>query len=186
MIFGHFLSGANEANMFIVACPETRHALLVDVPLWEPQIERFLKVHHLKVTAVFITHDHYDHTGGLDTVMGMFKVRAYSGSGHAGGLAVHKIRHDDSLHFGDIEGRVIATPGHTPEGISLVLPGMVFTGDALFAGSVGGTASSQNFQIQLHAIRTYIFNLPDYYEIHTGHGPSSTVGIEKRYNPFFT
>ncbi len=185
MIFGHFLSDVNEANLYVVACPETRHALLVDAAAWEPQIEHFLNVHRLKLTGVFITHDHYDHTGGLDTVMGMFNLHIHSGSGHAGGLAVHHVRHDDTIHFGHVEGRVIATPGHTPEGISLILPGMVFTGDALFSGSVGGTSSYQNAQIQLHAIRNHIFTLPDHFEIHPGHGPASTVGIERRFNPFF-
>ncbi|NLT59553.1 MAG: MBL fold metallo-hydrolase, partial [Candidatus Hydrogenedentes bacterium] len=84
-----------------------------------------------------------------------------------------------------LAGRVLATPGHTPDALSLAFPGMVFTGDALFAGSVGGTASPALARQQLDAIRNHIFSLPADTEIHTGHGPSSTVAIESRYNPFF-
>ncbi len=185
MIFGHFLLSVNEANAFIVGCPETREALLVDVAEWEPQLEQFLEMHRLKLTTVFITHDHYDHTGGLDTLMKRFPVKAYSGSGRAGGRAVARIGHGETIRFGHITGQVVSTPGHTPEGISLILPGMAFTGDALFSGSVGGTASRADFNQQIEAIRQHLFTLPDTYELHTGHGPSSTVAVERRHNPFF-
>ena len=87
--------------------------------------------------------------------------------------------------MGKLTGRVLATPGHTPEGVSLAFPGHVFTGDALFAGSVGGTASQANYDQQIAAIRTQVFSLPPETEVHPGHGPSSTVAVERRYNPFF-
>jgi glyoxylase-like metal-dependent hydrolase (beta-lactamase superfamily II) len=80
---------------------------------------------------------------------------------------------------------VLATPGHTPDSLSLSFPGVVFTGDALFAGSVGGTGSPRNASQQIEAIRKHIFALPDDYEIHPGHGPASTVAVERGCNPFF-
>lgn len=185
MIFGHFLLNVNEANAFIVGCSATREALLVDVAAWEPQLEAFLESERLRLTTVFITHDHYDHTNGLAELMNRFRVRVCSGSGHAGGMTVERVGQDAEIRFGEVTGRVAATPGHTPEGISLILPGMVFTGDALFSGSVGGTASRDQYNRQIEAIRQQIFTLPGEYEVHTGHGPSSTVAVEQRCNPFF-
>ena len=153
-MFKHFLTSANESNAFILACDETREALLVDVGEFEPAIAACIQTNRLTLASIFITHDHYDHTGGLrgEICPGV---------------------------------EVIATPGHTPDALSLAFPGMVFTGDALFAGSVGGTASPALARQQLDAIRNHIFSLPEDTEIHTGHGPSSTVAIESRYNPFF-
>ncbi len=110
---------------------------------------------------------------------------AYSGAGHAGGVPTRQVRHGDVINFGRIDAKVVATPGHTPNGLSLIVRNMVFTGDALFAGSVGGTTSSRNARQQVEHIRENIFALPDEFEIHTGHGPSSTVAIERQFNPFF-
>lgn len=185
MIFGHFLIDVNEANAFVVGCETAREALLVDVADFDPRIEAFLARHGLRLTTVFITHDHYDHTGGLRDLLAKHDAAVYSGKGHAGGCKTRAARHGDVIRVGNYEGRVVATPGHTEEGISLIFPGTVFTGDALFAGSVGGTSNPRDAQRQVQALREHILTLPDDYEIHTGHGPSSTVLIERTSNPFF-
>ncbi len=65
VIIGHFLTDVNEANMFVVACPETRKALLVDAAAFDSRLPQFLEAHQLELSDVFITHDHYDHTEGL-------------------------------------------------------------------------------------------------------------------------
>lgn len=184
MIFRHFLLDVNESNTFLVGCEETREALLVDLGAWDPAIADFLEEHSLKLTGVFITHNHYDHTDGLAGALRLHSPKVYSGSGIGGGQAVH-VSEGDTIGIGRIEGRVVATPGHTPCGVSLVMPGMVFTGDALFAGSVGGTTSAGKARQQIDHIRKGIFSLPEDYEIHVGHGPSSTVRVERDCNPFF-
>jgi len=185
MIFRRFLLDVNESNTFLVACEQTREALLVDLGSWTPDIPAFLHGNALRLTTVFITHDHYDHTDGLRAAIEDNDARVYSGKGCVGGLPGTRVGHGDTITVGSLTGSVVATPGHTPEGVSLVLPGMVFTGDALFAGSVGGTSSGGNAIRQLEGIREHVFNLPDHYEVHPGHGPSSTVAIERRFNPFF-
>lgn len=185
MIFAHFLLDVNESNAFIVGCEDTKEALLVDAATWDPRIPKFLDAHNLRLSTVFITHDHFDHTGGLSDVLKYFGTVTYAGHSPAGGCRVKVVRQNDTIRFGNIEGRVVATPGHTPESISLILPGMVFTGDALFSGSVGGTSTPQLHRQEIDSIREHIFCLPDDYQVHPGHGPSSTVGIERRYSPFF-
>lgn len=185
MIFEHFLLDVNEANAFLLGCEETREALLVDVGDWDARIEQCLRDHALRLTKIFITHDHYDHTAGLRQAIAATGATAYSGSGRADGQRTQRLAHGDTSVIGNITGRVVATPGHTPEGICLIIPGMAFTGDALFAGSVGGTSSRANAEQQIAAIRSHLFALPGHYEVHPGHGPSSTIGIERRHNPFF-
>ena len=105
-----------------------------------------------------------------------------AGSHHAGGCRAREVSHGEEVRVGRLTGKVLATPGHTADGLSLVLPGMVFTGDTLFAGSIGGTISQAR---EIDVVRKNIFSLPANYEVHPGHGPSSTVAIESQHNPFF-
>jgi len=186
MIFAHFLLDVIEANAFIVGCEDTKEALLVDCAVWDPRIPAYLKARSLQLRAIFITHDHFDHTDGLPDALRHSGATAYAGHRLAGGCHVRIVGEGDTICFGNLEGRVTATPGHTPDSISLVLPGMVFTGDALFSGSVGGTSSSSMHRQEIESIRERLFCLPDDYEVHPGHGPSSTIAIERRYNPFFS
>lgn len=185
MIFAHFLTDINEANMFVVGCEKTKQALLVDAAADDPRLAPFLEAHALTLEAVFITHDHYDHSGALAAVMQAFQPRLYAGAATAGRLPAQRVKQDDVISIGALEGRVIELPGHTPESVGLVFPGMVFTGDALFAGSIGGTTNDRDKTLETDCIRRHVLSLPDDWLVHTGHGPSSTVGIEKRHNPFF-
>ncbi len=185
MIFRAFLLDVNESNAFVVGCERTREALLVDVGQMETMIVDFIAEHELRLTKVFITHDHYDHTSGLDVAVDKYRAEVYSGSGAAGGHRGRRVAHGDEIRVGQLTARVLATPGHTPDSVSLAFPSMVFTGDALFSGSVGGTSSPQCAQQQIDSLRKHVLTLPGTCEIHPGHGPSSTVAIERTYNPFF-
>ena len=185
MIVRRFLLDVNEANAFLVVCEETKEAMLVDAGAFAPSIAEHLASYGFRLVLVFITHDHYDHTDGLASIVARYGARVFAGKHSVGGCDATRVSHGDTVKVGHIEGSVRETPGHTPEGISLVIPGHVFTGDALFAGSVGGTSSPENAKRQLDAIRKHIFTLSPETLIHTGHGPSSTVAIESGFNPFF-
>jgi glyoxylase-like metal-dependent hydrolase (beta-lactamase superfamily II) len=90
------------------------------------------------------------------------------------------------LEVGGLKLEVLHTPGHTPGGCSFKVDRSVFTGDALFAGSIGRTDfPCGSERILLKAIRERLFTLPDETTIYPGHGPSSTIGEERKYNPFF-
>jgi hydroxyacylglutathione hydrolase len=185
MILRHFLLDVNEANAFVLGCDETREAVLIDAGEFNPAIVGFMAAQELRLSAIFITHDHFDHTGGLAEAVRHFGATVFAGSPNPSGCEAHVVRHGESIAVGRLTGKVLATPGHTPDGLSLAFPGHVFTGDALFAGSVGGTGSQDLYDEQIAHIRENIFTLPPNTEVHTGHGPSSTVAVESNYNPFF-
>ncbi|HDP35897.1 MAG TPA: MBL fold metallo-hydrolase [Candidatus Hydrogenedentes bacterium] len=186
MIFAHFLvPEVNEANMFVVACPETRKAMLIDAAAYDARIPAFLERRNLTLESVFITHAHYDHTGGLAEIARAYKPTVFAGVADVDGVSAQQVTHGSVITLGAIQARVVELPGHTPEEIGLVFPSMAFTGDALFSGSIGGTTNLHNKATEIDAIRKHIFTLPDECLVHTGHGPSSTVAIEKNHNPFF-
>lgn len=185
MILAHFLLTVNEANAFLLGCRETREALLVDAGEYPQELDAVLESEGLRLTGVFITHDHFDHTDGLRDVLERHPAPVYAYQPETGGCEAHVVRQDDTVDVGRWTGRVLETPGHTPDGISLAFPGVVFSGDALFAGSIGGTASASLARTLVNHIEEQLFTLPPETEIYTGHGPASTVAIEKTHNPFF-
>jgi len=186
MMHFHSRLDTNEANAFIAACPDTNDAMLIDAGEWNGELQSFIEDNGLNLAAVFITHDHYDHTDGLKDALkfaGEIPVYAYKGS--IEGVKTKQVKPGDTVKVGNLEGEVRMTPGHTPDGLTLVFAGNAYTGDALFCGSVGGTASESDYNQQIEAIRQNIFTLPPDTKLHTGHGPSTTVAIERSHNPFF-
>ena len=194
MIFQHFRLDipSIETNAFVIGCEETREAMLIDAGIFSEAIKAFLFEHSLRLSAIFITHNHWDHTDGLaDALSAWPEATVYHHTDSVAGVRAHALKQGHTMALGSITGRIVETPGHTPDGISLILeetpacPGMAFTGDALFAGSVGGTSNPRDYEIQLDAIRKNLFGLPGHYEIHVGHGASSTIAVEREFNPFF-
>jgi hydroxyacylglutathione hydrolase len=95
------------------------------------------------------------------------------------------VKQGDVINAGEISLTVLHTPGHSPGGISLLEQGMVFTGDALFAGSIGRSdLPGGNLKTLLKSIKTNLMTLPDDTKVFPGHGPASTIGDERRENPF--
>lgn len=180
-----FMVDTMEANCFLVWSSDSPESLLIDCGEFNQAIKDLLRERNLRLAAVFITHDHADHTAGLADAMAYSHPVVYANCSAPGGVPAKHVMHGDTIRVGNLAGKVLATPGHTPDGVSLMISSHVFTGDALFAGSVGGTHDSRNAEQQLDHIRRNIFTLPDDYLVHVGHGPSTTVAVERTYNPFF-
>ncbi len=179
-----FLKEANEANTYIVGCRETGDALLIDAGDDTPEYDAFLSAIEARLVGVFLTHLHWDHDAGLDSILRRHNVPVYSSTGTtSNGKAVGE---GDSLPLGKLNTRVLRTSGHTPNSITLVVENrFAFVGDALFAGSIGGTSGAAAKNEEMDNIQKKIFTLPDDLLICPGHGPMTTVGIEKNGNPFF-
>jgi glyoxylase-like metal-dependent hydrolase (beta-lactamase superfamily II) len=91
----------------------------------------------------------------------------------------------DTISFGEITLKVIHTPGHSPGGISLYADGVAFVGDTLFAGSIGRTDfPGGDYGTLIASIKDKLFPLGDEVRVYTGHGPATSIGLEKRINPF--
>lgn len=191
MIFQHFLlkvdMAIGEVNAHIFGCDKTKEVMMIDAGKYDPRFTAFVEDNALNLTTIFITHDHGDHVEGLSKCAERFGAQVIAGTENPGGCPADRVvKHGDEVRIGRLTGRVASTPGHTPVGLSLIFPGIIFSGDALFAGAVGGTGTPETFQKQHDAIEEHLLTLPDTYEIHSGHGPPSTVRIERLHNPFFT
>lgn len=204
MIIKDLTVGPIMANCFIVGCEKTKEAAVID-PGDEPdRILLALAGLKLKVKYIINTHGHFDHVGAnkkMKEVTGaallihshdapMLGYLAKSAS--AWGLNAEDspppdlmVKDGDEIKFGEITLKVIHTPGHSPGGISLYSDGIVFVGDTLFAGSIGRTDfPGGDFDTLISSIRKKLFVLGDDVRVLAGHGPETTIGAEKKYNPF--
>lgn len=171
------------------------------------KIQRAVSSHGVTITKIILTHGHLDHVGGTLAV-----AKAYSApivGPHTGdkfwldGLMQQSqmfgfppatpfnpdqwLNDGDTIAVGNLTIDVLHCPGHTPGHVALVerASGQVIVGDILFAGSIGRTDFPQgNHEQLLNAIRTKLFTLPDDMKVYPGHGPTTTIGKERKTNPF--
>ena len=148
---------------------------LDDLPRFHP---RGLGDHPLDV---FITHNHGDHTGGLPGLNGI--LRHLRGPGRSECLQA-----GDPVVISKLTIRAIKLPGHCEGALGYVIEGfpvpVCVTGDALFAGSIGGCAPGEPYRQALSALQSEVMTLPDETILLPGHGPATTVGSERKSNPF--
>ena len=204
MIIKELVVGPLMANCFICGCSKTKEAVVIDPGGDADTILLSLAESKLKVKYIINTHGHFDHVSangkmkdatGADILIHPLDapmLEKLSSNAAFFGVSVENsppcdqtLEEDDTVSFGDITLKVIHTPGHTPGGISLYTNGVVFVGDTLFAGSIGRTDfPGGDFNTLISSIKTKLFNMEDDMRVFSGHGPETSIGVEKRHNPF--
>lgn len=196
--------GSMGTNCYLAWCPDTKEALVID-PGFEPQkILREIESLGLKVKYIINTHGHMDHIGGNQELhlalkapiaisgedAGMLTDPSLNLSGMVGNpisspAPQHLLAEGDSIDFGDCSLQVLATPGHTPGGISLYGHGVLFSGDTLFKLSIGrGDLPGGNHNQLIASIKTKLLPLPGETKVLPGHGPDSSLAQEAVSNPW--
>ena len=197
-------------NGYLVWCEETREAVLIDPGDEVEQLLRAAGTQRLSVKAILLTHAHLDHVTGVAPAKAALGVpvwlhrddvflydRAVE-QGRMFGLAVTQPPPIDSFYepgvpfrFGRQSVDILHTPGHCPGGVCLAIGAAgettreLFVGDTLFAGSIGRTdLPGGDFDTLIRSIREVLFAFPDDTVVHSGHGPDTTIGVERRTNPF--
>lgn len=196
-----------EQNCTLLWCDETRRAAVVDAGGDVARIRARIDALGVQVEKLLLTHGHIDHAGGcaeLATALGVAIEGPHEaerfwldqlpqqgkmfGFAHAEPLTPARwLNEGDQVSVGQQTLQVIHCPGHTPGHVVFysASAGLLIAGDVLFAGSIGRTDFPMgNHQQLLHAIRSKLFALPDATRVLPGHGPFTTLGDEKRDNPF--
>ncbi|MDH7477336.1 MAG: MBL fold metallo-hydrolase [Candidatus Bathyarchaeota archaeon] len=202
-----FTVGALMTNCYIVSCEHTREAIIID-PGFDnnrdaEKIFKYVNDESLTLKFVLNTHGHPDHTCGNGIVKEKFNVPILihefdapmlgeRGKIFADFLGFRSfspkpdimLRDGTLVKFGKITLKVMHTPGHSHGGIALIGDKEIFTGDTLFWGSIGRTDFPESSEQDMMASLKKLAALPDHFVVYPGHGPTTTIGEEKRNNPF--
>ena len=181
--------GLYQANCYILGCKETNEGLVIDPGGDVFHIVNEITKMDLVIKYILITHGHFDHTGGVNELRRITKAPVYLHPADAFGSRFPidvNLADGQEIKLGTYTISVIHTPGHSPGGVCFHTNGAIFTGDTLFAGSIGRTDFPGCSHEQLiQGVVQRLFPLGDDLRIYPGHGPHSTIGQERRYNPFF-
>ncbi len=198
-----FSVGPLSTNCYLVTCEKTNNSVLIDPG--DVTLELMNKVKESTLKAILLTHGHFDHFGGVNSVKdetgapilihpldapmltdpglnGSFMVGASLHSYEPSGF----LSEDEDIIFGESKLKVILTPGHTKGGISLASDGeFIIAGDTLFKLSIGRwDLPGGDYTILMKTIKKVFCNLPDSTIVYPGHGEPTTIGFEKKYNQF--
>jgi glyoxylase-like metal-dependent hydrolase (beta-lactamase superfamily II) len=189
---------------------EKKDAIIIDPGCYftaeQEALQNFLKDHNLKPVKIIATHCHFDHVFGLKWAAKTFEVEVFlhpiaekelqfapvAAMNWGFGISLYTgpfqyLNHGDIITFGNNELKVLYTPGHSPGSICFYCEkqNFIIDGDVLFLQSIGRTDfPGSNHQQLLQSIKEQLFTLPDETVVYPGHGPHTTIGNEKKYNPY--
>ena len=204
MIFKTIVVGELAVNCFIMACEETKKGIVVDPGDNLDGILDIITENDIDITEIVATHGHFDHIGRVTSlkektgapfaihpddmfmVEGLVEIASFLSIDTDPAPGVDRfINEGDTVTFGNETLNILHVPGHAPGNVAFTWPGHAIVGDTVFAGSIGRTdLEGSDPQVLLNSIRTKILTLPEDTILYPGHGPETSVGHEKRSNPF--
>lgn len=197
MIIKAIPAGMYDANCYIVIDEDTKEACIIDPGGDDVRLEGIIKDLDVKPKFILLTHGHLDHVGAVEHLSSIFNIPFYLHGSEikymeSDNYIFGNIRKPDGLlsedsefSIGNHKIKVFHTPGHTEGGVCFLIDNNLFSGDTLFKGSIGRTDfTGGDFGKIINSIKTKILPLGDDINVYPGHGPKTSVGHEKKYNPF--
>lgn len=193
-------AGIYSANCYILTDEISKEIVILDPGGDSKELINVISSIDGNVKMILLTHGHLDHTGGVQDLVNVYNCPVYLNKKDEDMLSEEEplfpyfignkkvdgyLKDGDEFFIGQNKIICLETPGHTPGGMSFLVGDMVFTGDTLFEGSIGRTDfKGGDFETLLKSIKEKLSILPDDTVVYPGHGGKSTIGNEKKFNPF--
>ena len=203
MIFQKLELGSFASNCYIVGDDTTKEGMIIDPGAEASHILQSVDTLGLNIIWIVLTHSHFDHIGALsevkeatnasvaihendaDTLQNQSHMRMFGISMDNPPSPDRLLKDNDVIDIGNLHFKVLHTPGHTQGGICLLTDGIVFSGDTLFNFGIGrADFPGASYEQELDSIQRKLMVLPDNTIVYPGHGLDTTIGVERRANPF--
>lgn len=172
------------ANAYIIVDRKTKECLIIDTAGEPGLVKEKIDDNKLSPLAILLTHSHSDHVGGLKDLERVIGIKSYIYQSKLfKSSRTESLEDNQVLEFHNFRVKVLFTPGHTQDSCCFLINKLCFTGDTIFAGSIG--RANWGHETLISSIRKSIFELPNEVVLLPGHGPITTVEEEKNNNPFF-
>lgn len=176
-----YLNFSGFSNTYLVTNEESKEAIIIDPGEIKEDIISQIEDNHYKLAAVLITHNHSSHVEGLKTLRKIYTPKIYAADWEIAGNETNVITGSGKIKIAKMPVYYIAMPGHTADSVVYGIGNLLFTGDVLFAGSMGSTNSSYS-EFLLHTnIENKIFSQQDNVVLMPGHGPPSSIRAAKEF-----
>jgi len=172
--------GPFGTNSYLLICQKTGASVIVDAPGDAEKVLKRLEGTHPKY--ILMTHNHMDHVDALAALKSALNVPLAAHEDDAGGLPVKPeqfLNDGDTISFGEIQLKVLHTPGHTPGSLCFLTGSYLISGDTIFPGGPGKTWSPDDFKKIVESLTNKIFTLPDETQVYPGHGDATVLKKEK-------
>lgn len=189
--------GVYQENAYIIVDETTRDALIIDPGDEGESLVKYLESMKINLKAILLTHGHVDHVGAVDAVRDAFSVPVYISEIDMKFIEQRKmafgkmrradffLKEGDEFIFAGKKVQIIETPGHSRGSLSYYVDGLLFSGDVLFQNSVGRTdLPGGNMEELLYSIKEKLMKLPGETRVFPGHGPETTLAMEKAFNGY--
>lgn len=204
MLIKTYVAGPIQANNYLVIDEASKEAILIDCSDYVEEIVDYVKENNLKVKYILLTHGHFDHVLGINKMktalntkvyvhkadfelasnpVGFMKMFAQDTQGMENPTIDGTLETLETPSIGDIEIKILETSGHTKGCACYLIGENLFSGDTLFYGSIGRTdLPGGSFAEILHSVKDILFSLADNIKVFPGHGQSTSIGFEKKFN----
>lgn len=204
MLLKRIPAGVYAANCYVITCEDTKKTAIIDPGGDANDIVNYIERNDLDLDCIILTHAHGDHIGGVPEIKDKKGVPVFIHNQDADMLknknrnmtslmsgpdvevVADKLLQDgDTIKLGNLELNIIHTPGHTRGGICIQIEDILITGDTLFTGSIGRTDfEGGSYEEIIDSIKKKLLVFDNQMKVYPGHGPESTIGVEKRTNPY--
>ena len=184
MRFFSYFSVYHFSNCYLIGPDGPGDAVLIDAGVFDEGLLKLIESNGLYVRWVLITHVHGGHVRGLRTLLKIYQSEIYGFDAERFEAPVSAVSEARPPHCGPFTFQVVETPGHSNDSVCYLLDDMLFSGDTLSAGSIGKTATGYERALLLSSIRKKIMSLSDDVLVFPGHGPPTSLAVERRYNPY--
>ncbi len=170
------------ANSYLLGDDETKQALIVDPGEFNAGVLNHIERNGYYVRAVLLTHNHVHHIRGLKTLLRIYEAEVFAATSRVFGISCRVVKDGDRFAISGFSAEAYSIPGHSSDSMVYRIDKLLFTGDALHAGVPGRTLSPFNARLLVERLNSGLLSLEDDMVVLPGHGPPSTLGVEKRFN----